>query len=244
LEVGARDAAHHPIGDPELAGLLLRERARPVARAERAPGCGRVRAGQVVALAAAAVIEDRVAAMAIAHRREPRGDLADRGVPVDRLERAVGAPPQRLGDAVAAVLVVVEAMRLLACIAARRGMALVAADPDQVVALELDLEAAVALAEDARRALPAISHAPSLDNLVVSCNQITCATASAATTARSLARSRSSATGGRCWSCARPSSASAGSPTSRPTCRSRATSWRRGSTTSSSTACWPASTPA
>ena len=121
LEVAARVAAEHLRRDPELAGLLLRERARAdstdpsSARVARA-----VRAGQVVALSAAAVVEDRLAAVRVADRREARGDLADRGVPVDLLEAAVGATAQRLRQAVRAVLVVVEARGLLARVAAAR----------------------------------------------------------------------------------------------------------------------------
>ena len=56
--------------------------------------------------------------------REPRRDLADRGVPVDLLERAVGAAPQRRGSRSRAVLVVVEAERLLARVALEAGWAL------------------------------------------------------------------------------------------------------------------------
>ena len=55
----------------------------------------RVGAAEVVALPAAAVVEDRLAAVLVAHRARPRGDLGDRRVPVDLLERAVGAPAQR-----------------------------------------------------------------------------------------------------------------------------------------------------
>jgi hypothetical protein len=80
-----------------------------------------------------------------------------------------GPTPQRLGEPVAAVLVVIEPVRLLARVAARRRMALVAAHPHQVAGVELDLEAAVALAQDAGRSLP-VAHAASVDNLVVSCN--------------------------------------------------------------------------
>ena len=86
LEVAAREAAEHPVVDPELARLLLRERARLVARAEHGARGAPVRARQVIALPAAAVIEDRLAAVRVAHRGEARGHLADRGVPVDLLE--------------------------------------------------------------------------------------------------------------------------------------------------------------
>ena len=95
LEVGARRGrAEHAVAHPELAGLLLRERARAVARAERAPRRRRVRAGQVVPLAAAAVIEDRVAAVAC---RAPR-----RGAPPPRGSRCPSRSPRSVPSAPAA----------------------------------------------------------------------------------------------------------------------------------------------
>ena len=69
------------------------------------------------------------------------------GAAAQRVEYPLGAP----------VLVVVEPQRLLAGVALRAGMGLVAADPLEapaVLAAEADLDAAVALAEDARRLLP------------------------------------------------------------------------------------------
>src|SRR5690606_38120364 len=106
---------------------------------------------------AAAVIEDGLAAVRVAHPGQARRHLADGGVPVDGLEAAVGAAAERRGHPVAAALVVVEAVRLLAGVALRRGMALVAAQPDQAAAVgaaELDLQSAVALAQDAGGWLP------------------------------------------------------------------------------------------
>src|SRR5512138_135964 len=52
------------------------------------------------------------------------------------------------------VLVVIEPVRLLARVAARRRMALVTAQAHEVAVLDLDLEPAVALAQDARRRFP------------------------------------------------------------------------------------------
>ena len=42
------------------------------------------------------LVEDQV--QHVQHRSEPVGDLPDRGVPVDLLERAVGPPAQRVQD--------------------------------------------------------------------------------------------------------------------------------------------------
>ena len=59
---------------------------------------------------------------------EALGDLGDRGVPVDLLVAAVGAAAHRRGQPGAVVLVVVEPQRLVAGVALRRRMLLVAAD--------------------------------------------------------------------------------------------------------------------
>ena len=56
--------------DPELAGLLLGQSVRPVAAAERPQGGAAVRAAEVVPLAAAAEVEDRLAAVGVAHLGE------------------------------------------------------------------------------------------------------------------------------------------------------------------------------
>jgi hypothetical protein len=126
----------------------------------------------VVPLPAAAEIEDAVAAVGVAQRREPACDLADGGVPVDDLEAAVGAPAQGVGHTFtlrqhpgparqwcsAGVLVVVEAERLLTGVALRRRVALVATDalepPAVLQGPQTDLDAAVALAGDAGRLPP------------------------------------------------------------------------------------------
>ena len=83
-------AAEQLTVDPELAGLLLRQRVRHVADAERGARRRRIRAAEVVGLPAAAVVEDRLAAVLVADRAQPlRRSRAIGGVPVDRLERAV-----------------------------------------------------------------------------------------------------------------------------------------------------------
>src|SRR6185295_14770013 len=110
----------------------LRERTRAVAGPERLQRRAGVRAAEVVPLPASAVIEDRLAAVRVPDRREPRRDFPDRGVPVDLLERAVGTPPQWRRQPVRPVLVVVDAERLVARVAARRRMRLVAADARDV----------------------------------------------------------------------------------------------------------------
>ena len=140
--------------DPELTGLLLRECVRAVRDAERAAGRAAVTAAEVVPLPTAAVIEDRRAAVGVADGAEPRRHLADRGVPVDLLERAVVATPERRRQSMPSVLVVVETQRLLARVALRRGMSLVTADALDAPPIESHFDAAVDAAEDARGLMP------------------------------------------------------------------------------------------
>ncbi len=158
-EVATDVGAEHLPVDPELAGLLLGEGVRPEARAERGPGARRVGAAQVVPLPATSVVEDRLPAVGVADLGEAGRHLGDGGVPVDLLEGAVGAPAQRAGQAVAAVLVVVEPQRLLARVALGGRVGLVAPDAGErpsVVAAEAHLDAAVALAQDAGGLVPGV----------------------------------------------------------------------------------------
>ena len=171
LDLAAHVGAEHLGVDPELAGLLLGQGVRAVPAGaeggERGAGVG---PAEVVPLPATAEVEDGVAAVGVAHGAEPGRHLADGGVPVDLLERAVGPAPQRAGQALAraghagrrhcaaaGVLVVVEPQGLLARVALRHRVRLVAADalePAAVVAAEPHLDAAVALAEDAGGRVP------------------------------------------------------------------------------------------
>ena len=146
--------AEEPAVDPELACLLLRERVRGVDAADRRAGRGAEAATQVVPLTAAAVVEDRGATVGVAYRGESLGDLGDRGVPVDRLEHPVGLPAKRRGQPMPAVLVVVEPECLLARVAPRGRMRLVAAHAHDVSVVDTDLETAVDGAEDAGRGVP------------------------------------------------------------------------------------------
>jgi len=73
----------------------------------------------MVTLAAAAVVEDRLASMLVADRREAPGNLVYCGVPADLFEGAVFLASERRRDPIGSVLVVVEPMRLLACVSLR-----------------------------------------------------------------------------------------------------------------------------
>src|SRR5262249_7096230 len=99
-----------------------------------------------------------LAAVRGAHLLQSRRDLADGRVPVDGLERAVGALTLRMEHPLApAVLVMVEPERLLAGVSPGRRMRLVAPDlleAAPIVATEPDQDAAVALAEDTGARFP------------------------------------------------------------------------------------------
>jgi hypothetical protein len=158
LEIAPYRRAEHEAIDPRFAGFLLRDRARAELRAERAQCRRAVEAAEVVSLTPAAVVEDGLAAVRVAHGREPRSDFGDRAVPVDLLEGAVCPAAQRMEHALtASVLIMVQAECLLTGVALRGWMGLVTPDlleAATVRAAELDQDAAIALAEDARRRLP------------------------------------------------------------------------------------------
>ena len=159
LHVGggvARHRAEELSVDPELAGFFLGKRVRGVLHAESLTGGSGVAAGQMVALAAAAVIEDRLTAVLVADLRQTGGDFADRRVPVDLLVGAVGTSPHRAREPVRVVLIVVEAECLLAGVALTDRVVLVASDAGEraTVVGEFDLDTAVDAAEVAGRLVP------------------------------------------------------------------------------------------
>ena len=148
--------------DPELTRLLLGERVRAVdaARARR----GSLRRTR------------RRGGSPVPHRRSRRStsrraprliatgtcrDLRDRRVPVDLLEGPVLTATERRGQPAVLVLVVVEAQRLLARVALRSGMRLVAADPLEATPVEPHLDPAVDAAQDAGGLVPLVAHAMS-----------------------------------------------------------------------------------
>jgi len=81
--------------DPELAGLLLRQRTGAVARPDRFEEGAAVGPAEVVALAASAVIEDLVPAVFIGDPFEPGSDFGNCCVPVDLLVATVGSASHR-----------------------------------------------------------------------------------------------------------------------------------------------------
>jgi hypothetical protein len=157
LEITAHQRPEHLPVHPELTGLLLGQRIGAISAAHRAQGRTRVRATEMIALPATAVIQDRFAAVRGLDACEPRRDLTDGRVPIDCFERPVGATSHRRRDALRAVLVVVETQRLFTGVALRGGVVLVATDANELPArltAELDLDPAVALAQDAGALVP------------------------------------------------------------------------------------------
>ena len=157
LEVPTHAGPEHPGVHPELAGLLLGQRAGAVPDAvgrHRRRGVG---AAEVVALSAAAVVEDRLPAVRVLNAEQSLADLRNRCAPVDLLEAAVLGAPQRSPHAVVGpVLVGVELQRLVAGVAPACRMLLVTANLGEGVAVvaEQDLDAAVGLAQDAGAGMP------------------------------------------------------------------------------------------
>jgi hypothetical protein len=103
----------------------------------------------MIALAASAVVHDGRAAVLVADAAQALRHAGDRRVPIDLLVAAVAAAAERRRETMRVVLIVVEAHRLVAGVALRGRMSLVAPDADEMSVLHLDLDAAVALAEDA-----------------------------------------------------------------------------------------------
>lgn len=85
--------------DPEVAGLLLRQRVEVPRRVHPLQQRRAVGAAGVVALATAADVGERAGppgrGVGVPDRVQLHGDLGERGVPVDGLVRAVGPPSQR-----------------------------------------------------------------------------------------------------------------------------------------------------
>jgi hypothetical protein len=163
LELASGVSPVEGVLNPRLARLLLRQRARAVARSERPQERSAVAAPEMVALPATAVEEDRLPPVLVADLREPSGDLGDRGVPADLLIAPVRPAPHRTSQTVRTVLIVVQPHRLIARIALAPRVRLVTADPLQPTPVQLDLDSAVALAQDAgslRPRRPVGRHAP------------------------------------------------------------------------------------
>src|ERR1700730_6067328 len=108
--------------------------------------------------AAAAVVENLVAAVVVTNVLEALRDFGDRGVPVDFLVAAVGGSAHRGRQPVGVVLVVVEPQRLVAGEALRRWGVLVAADLGETATGAVHTDGAGAIAQEARCRFPVSGH--------------------------------------------------------------------------------------
>src|SRR5713226_485588 len=90
---------------------------------------------------------ERIAAVLRADVVQPLRYLAERGVPCDWLEAAIGAPAQRRRQAIGLILIVVKPLSLLAGIAFGIRMQFVAAHLHHPPPLGDDLDSAVDVAE-------------------------------------------------------------------------------------------------
>jgi hypothetical protein len=97
----------------------------------------------VVPLTPAAVERERPPAVARAQGEQAPGDLGERLVPPHAREAPVGLAPQRVLQPVGVLLIVLEARGLLAQVALRDRVGLVAADAHDPRAVGLDAQAAV-----------------------------------------------------------------------------------------------------
>ena len=158
LELTACVAAVQMRIDPRFARFLLRQRIGTVARPEGLQECAAIGSAQMVALPAAAIVEDLVSTVGVADVLESFGDLDNRCVPVDLLVASVCPSSHRRGQPGAVVLVVVQPQRLVAGVALRTRMLLVAPDAGQRAILDLHDDAAVAFAQDACGRLPISGH--------------------------------------------------------------------------------------
>src|SRR5271154_176627 len=110
LELGRGTPSGEAAFDPELAGFFLRERIGGIDGAERAARRGAVGAAQMIALPAAAIIENARATEFIAHAHQARGDLGDGGIPINFFEAAISAASHRRVETVLAALLIVDAL--------------------------------------------------------------------------------------------------------------------------------------
>jgi hypothetical protein len=120
--------------------------------AKGSAGCVAIDSRKMVTLASTTVVEDCLAAVLFAQRGKTFRHFRDRSAPVNLFEAPVNPPTLRLRQPMWAILIEVESMCLLACIALRCGMRVVTAHFHQVAAVfaaELDFDAAVALTQNA-----------------------------------------------------------------------------------------------
>ena len=150
MEERGGGSAEHPLVEEVVLRLLLREGVEPAARAERAQEADTVGAVHVVALSADADQRDRTGRVPVPDLAQPAGDLADRRVPGDALERPVRTAAQRVLGALRVAHVGPDAERLVADVALGDRVALVGAHLDDLAVPHVDAQPAVVAAQHAR----------------------------------------------------------------------------------------------
>jgi hypothetical protein len=106
----------------------------------------------MIALTATSVVENFIAAVSIADGPEALHDLSGCGIPVNFFEGAISPSAKRRGNAIFAVLIVVEARCLLTQIPLRGWMIFIASDPHDLATFDasgLHFDAAIEFAQDA-----------------------------------------------------------------------------------------------
>ena len=151
-------AAEHVPVDPEVAGLLLRQRVEDIARTERAQERIGIGAAGVVALAATAIECHALAAVAINEAAHPLGDLCNRHVPLDGVKTSVGTATQWRGEPILVVRIVRNARGLVAEVALGFRAGPVTADLFDMPVINQDLDAAIDVTEIAGRLMPGAGH--------------------------------------------------------------------------------------
>ena len=94
LEITVDAGAHHFSLDPGFARFLLRQGVRAIFDAEGCNGAEGIGGTKVVALTAAAIVENARAAVLCFDGRKLVRDLSNRGVPINGFVSAIRAPSQ------------------------------------------------------------------------------------------------------------------------------------------------------
>ena len=147
-------AAEHMAVDPEVAGFLLRQRVEDIARTERAQERIGIGAAGVVALPAAAIERQALAAVPVDQVSHPPGDLGNRNIPPNRIKSAVGATAQRRREPVLVMRIKGDARRLVAEIALRFRAGTIAPYLFDMPLIDQDFDAAIDITEVAGRLVP------------------------------------------------------------------------------------------
>jgi hypothetical protein len=141
----------HPVVDEEVLMLLLRECVEPALRPHRLEPRQRVGGIHVVGLPSDADESDGAGAVLAPKSSQLRPDLRHRLVPADPFEAPVGAPAQRMLEALIVMRIVGHRERLVAHVAVRHGMGLVRAHRRDAPVLHIHPQAAVVAAQHADR---------------------------------------------------------------------------------------------